>query len=79
MPITNRVEEIRKQFLQDLEELPHDAHQLKLFKDKYLGRKGLVADLFSTLKNVSTKDRPNAGKVLNELRQTLNTILTKEN
>jgi len=71
MHIAVRAEEIREQFLQELEGLPHDAHQIKLLKDKYLGRKGLVADLFSTLKDVPVKDKPNAGKILNELRQTL--------
>ena len=69
MSIADRAKDIREQFLQELEELPHDAHQIKLFKDKFLGRKGLVADLFSSLKDVAPEERPNAGKVLNELRQ----------
>ncbi len=69
MSIADRAKDIREQFLQELKELPHDAHQIKLFKDKFLGRKGLVADLFSSLKDVAPEERPNAGKVLNELRQ----------
>lgn len=71
MPIAVRAENIREQFLLELKELPHDAHKLKLFKDKYLGRKGLIADLFSSLKDVSSQDRPEAGKILNELRNSL--------
>ena len=69
MSIALRAENIRVQFLQELEELSHDAHQIKLFKDKFLGRKGLVSDLFSSLKDVSTEDRPKAGKALNQLRK----------
>ena len=69
MSIAVRAENIREQFLLELKELPHDAHQIKIFKDKFLGRKGLVAGLFSSLKDVANEERPEAGKILNELRQ----------
>ena len=42
----------QQKFLNELDDLSHDAHQIKLFKDKYFGRKGLIADLFSFLKEV---------------------------
>ena len=56
MSIAIRAKNIRKQFLQEMERLLHDDHQIKLFKDKYLGRKGLVADLFSSLKDVPIEE-----------------------
>ncbi|MAJ45571.1 MAG: phenylalanine--tRNA ligase subunit alpha [Candidatus Marinimicrobia bacterium] len=69
MSIVDRALNVKEQFLQELKELPYDTHSIKLFKDKYLGRKGLIADLFSSLKDETPQNRPNSGKVLNELRQ----------
>lgn len=41
---------------------------LESFRIKYLARKGSIAELFDTLKNVSPEERPVVGKALNELR-----------
>ena len=43
--------------------------QLEEFRIRYLARKGLVASLFDQLKSVSAADKPQLGKLLNELRQ----------
>ena len=42
---------------------------------KYLGRKGLVADLFNNLKDVPSEDRPILGKVLNDLKNDISKSL----
>lgn len=47
---------------------------LKELKRKYLGRKGLIAKLFEELPKMSPRERPEYGRVLNEIRQDLGTI-----
>lgn len=41
---------------------------LEAFRIKYLARKGLIAALFDELKNVPAADKPQFGRLLNELR-----------
>ena len=47
------------------------------FRIKFLSRKGLVAELFDELKNVSSEEKPKFGKLLNELRNFANNYLEK--
>ena len=69
MSIAEKAEKVKRQFLDELKELSDDSHQIKLFKDKFLGRKGLVSDLFSSLKNLPNEKKPEAGKILNSLQE----------
>ena len=55
MNIKESIESVRKSFRTDSDPLPTDSKDLELLHIKYLGRKGLVADLFSQLKDVSNK------------------------
>src|SRR3989304_2917534 len=41
---------------------------LEAFRVKYLGRKGILAQLFDELRGIATEDKPAAGKALNEFR-----------
>lgn len=45
-----------------------DLKDLEEVRIKYLGRKGLLAELFEGLKNASKVEKPQLGKALNELR-----------
>ena len=49
-------------------EVASDIQSLDNFRIKYLSRKGQVAELFDKLKEVSSDQRPQVGKALNELR-----------
>ncbi|MBI3189987.1 MAG: phenylalanine--tRNA ligase subunit alpha [Ignavibacteriales bacterium] len=49
-------------------EVVGDIQSLDNFRIKYLSRKGQVAELFDKLKEVSSDQRPQVGKALNELR-----------
>jgi phenylalanyl-tRNA synthetase alpha chain len=65
-----QLDAIRKQAEGDLAQaktLP-DAEAVKF---KYLGRKGLVADLFKKVPTVAPEERPRMGQLLNELRADL--------
>ena len=45
---------------------------LENFRIKYLGKKGLVTDLFKLLKNIDQKDKKSYGKALNDLKKEVN-------
>ena len=48
-----------------------DGFSSEILRQKYLGRNGLVTDLFKELGNVSNDDRPHYGQLLNELKNEL--------
>ncbi len=79
MNIKESIESVRKSFRTDSDPLPTDSKDLELLHIKYLGRKGLVADLFSHLKDVSNKERPILGKVLNDLKNEISKSFDKIN
>lgn len=63
----NKIDETRKSFDYDLA-LVNDSTLLEELRIKYLGRKGLVSQLFESLKDVSKEDKPKVGQVLNQLK-----------
>jgi phenylalanyl-tRNA synthetase alpha chain len=72
-----KIEEIRQLFSADQKQLttalsPRGVEDLKV---KYLGRKGFVTELMEALKSMPKEDKPGAGKVINELRQSLEASL----
>ena len=68
MNLKESIESVRKNFRTDSDPLPNDSKSIESLYIKYLGRKGIVADLFNQLKDVSNKDRPEIGKSLNQLK-----------
>ena len=68
MSIKDKIREVENQFTQDTEEPPQSPEQLELLRNQYLGRKGLIANLFSKMGDLSTDERPIAGKLLNDLK-----------
>jgi phenylalanyl-tRNA synthetase alpha chain len=45
------------------------AHDLESFRIQFLGSKGQIKDLYSTLKNVPNEDKKSIGQQINDLRQ----------
>tara|TARA_B100001079_G_scaffold190930_1_gene164752 strand:- start:39 stop:1019 length:981 start_codon:yes stop_codon:yes gene_type:complete len=68
MNLKESIESVRNNFRADSDPFPTDSKSIELLYVKYLGRKGLVSDLFSQLINVSNKERPSIGKNLNQLK-----------
>ena len=60
-----KVESIKSELVKDLEETKtlQDVQNLKV---KYLGKKGLVTELTSNMKDLSIEERKELGKVSNE-------------
>ena len=68
------IESVRDTFRTDSEQIENDPEKFESLKIKYLGRKGLVADLFSNISKVATDLRPQYGKDLNELKNEISSF-----
>jgi phenylalanyl-tRNA synthetase alpha chain len=68
-----KIKEIKNQIDVEINQVKNlfDLDQLRI---KYLSRKGLIAELFEALKNVSSSDKPALGKAVNELRTSTQSI-----
>ena len=65
------IESVRNQFLAELESFPNTPQEIEQYRTKYLGRKGLVASLFTKMGTLPANERPGFGKALNELKEDL--------
>jgi phenylalanyl-tRNA synthetase alpha chain len=77
MKLSDSIHDIKQEFLKDKKFLSKNNVEFEFIKNKYLGRKGLIAGLFSNMKNFSTDERPIAGKLLNELKNEIATEISK--
>ncbi len=68
-----QIEQIRQQAIRELSEAK-TLGEAETAKFKYLGRKGLIADLFKRMQQLPAEDRPEAGQALNRLRSELQAI-----
>jgi phenylalanyl-tRNA synthetase alpha chain len=71
MSINDKIEAVREKFRTALESFPSDPRAIDQLRVKFLGRKGLVAGLFSEMSSLSPSQRPAVGKILNELKNDL--------
>jgi len=62
-----KMKKLEKSFLSDLNNVKNAEH-LEHLRNKYLSRKGLLALLFTELKDVDPTLRPQTGKALNDLK-----------
>jgi phenylalanyl-tRNA synthetase alpha chain len=63
-----QIEEVKRSFEIDLAGVKTTA-DLEGIRNKYLSRKGLVAELFNGLKDVAAADRPQIGQTLNAMKK----------
>lgn len=55
-----------------------DGKQLETFRIKYLGKKGLIAEMYSSLAVCSAEEKPVVGKNANELRNKINALIEQK-
>lgn len=55
----------------------NDSQVLADFKNKYLGRKGELANLLKDIKNIAVEERPAVGQIANEVKEELGQIFDK--
>jgi phenylalanyl-tRNA synthetase alpha chain len=73
-----QLEEIKNQFLQDLQNI-RDINSLSILKSQYLGKKGAVTNILKGIKDLSAEERPMMGRLVNEIKNDIeNHINTKE-
>ncbi|MEO8169195.1 MAG: phenylalanine--tRNA ligase subunit alpha, partial [bacterium] len=63
-----QIDQLREQATAELR-LVDSEQKVDEFRIKFLSRNGLIAALFSELKNVPATEKPLVGKLLNSLRQ----------
>ena len=68
MSLDGKIKSVKNDFLTDLDTFQSQDSDLSNIRQKYLGRNGLVADLFKQLGSVSNEDRPKYGQLLNSLK-----------
>jgi phenylalanyl-tRNA synthetase alpha chain len=66
----DKIKDIERSFISDLENIQNNV-QLEQLRNKYLSRKGVLANLFLEMKDVEEDQRPQVGKALNELKSLL--------
>ena len=68
MSLDGKIKSVKNDFLTDLDNFQSQDSGLSNIRQKYLGRNGLVANLFKELGSVSNEDRPKYGQLLNSLK-----------
>lgn len=65
-----QIGELRSHFMSELQEASH-SKDLENLKVKYLGKKGPIQALMLSLKNCTPEERPQFGKIINDLKEEL--------
>ncbi|RMH93254.1 MAG: phenylalanine--tRNA ligase subunit alpha [Calditrichaeota bacterium] len=72
-----QIEQIRQQLQAEIQALD-DPQAVEAFRIKYLGRKGIITGLFRELGRIEKEQRPEIGRLLNELRQMAETAVEEK-
>ena len=70
MSLKDSIESVKNDFLTEFASI-NDSTDSELIRQKYLGRNGLVTNLFKELGRASNDDRPVFGQLLNQLKNEL--------
>ena len=71
------IESVRKQFQTDSDPFPKTNDEIEALRNKYLGRKGIIADLFAKMNDIEAGSRPEFGKELNLLKNDISNSFSK--
>jgi phenylalanyl-tRNA synthetase alpha chain len=70
MNMLDLIKQINESFHSEISKI-QDIKHLDELRVKYLSRKGVIANLFDELKNVSKEEKPRLGQMLNKMRDSL--------
>ena len=79
MSIKSKIDEINNSFESDCKLLDDESPDISNLINKYLGRKGLINDLYKLLGSVKVEEKSNYGKVINDLKQDITLKINKFN
>ena len=71
MSLLKQIDSVQTNFKAELASAKDDLSKLSNLYNKYLGRKGIVSELFSQLSTVNNKDKPKVGQKINSLRSNI--------
>jgi phenylalanyl-tRNA synthetase alpha chain len=74
MSLKDKIGAVRNDFRAALDRFPTDPIKIDELRVRFLGRKGKVAQLFSTMGSILAEERAEAGKLLNELKNELQSL-----
>ena len=77
MKIDKKIKQVNEKFNQEISAV-NSLEDFENIKNKYLSRKGLIADLFSDLATLEAPDRPKFGNILNDLKTEINQKIFSE-
>lgn len=69
----NQLSSIREQFQSELAAVKN-TKDLEVIKVKFFGKKGKIAELMQSLRDLSAEERPSFGQLINDLKQELSTL-----
>ena len=70
-------EDLNSQIEQDFASIPH-LEALEVLRIKYLGRKGIVADLTAHISDLPIEQKPQFGQQVNQIKQRINRLLEEK-
>jgi phenylalanyl-tRNA synthetase alpha chain len=76
--VTEQTDQILAEARERIEEA-ESPEQLEQIRVHYLGRNGVLADLFSSIPDLPPEDRPNVGKAANQLKGKLEGLIEEAN
>ncbi len=74
MSLKDKIGAVRNDFRAALDKFPTNPIKIDELRVRFLGRKGEVAQLFSTMGSIFAEERAEAGKLLNELKNELQSL-----
>ena len=77
MSLSEKINSVRKEFLAEFNLVNDDLTKNEFLKNKYLSRKGIIAELFNLISEVSDKEKPEIGKKLNVLKKDLARLINE--
>jgi phenylalanyl-tRNA synthetase alpha chain len=72
-----KISQIEKNFLKELKEI-NDLTSLPGLKRQYLGKKGAIAELLTSLKSLPLSQRKEAGRTINSLKEKIEKLLEEK-
>ena len=75
MKIDKKVKEVNEKFNQEIS-IVNSIEDLENIKNRYLSRKGLIADLFSDLALLEEVERPKFGNIINDLKSKIDDAIS---
>lgn len=69
-----KLEKAKEQIVSDLKDVSDEA-SLQQVKSRYLGKKGVITEVFREMRNLSPEEKKEAGKIVNEVKQYVESLL----